>query len=429
MCDTLCILSPEGTLFAKSSDRPAGELQLPAAFDARPPGGRLRTQYLEIEDEGAAPVLLSRPDWLWGAEHGVNGHGVAIGNEKVDTVSGVSTAPPALIGMDLVRLGLERAGSAEAALEVMVDLLGRHGQGGMADRTFEQAYDSSFLVADASTAWVLETAGRTWAAEPVPANGTAAISNRLTIGCGWSRASPDVPPGADFDAWRDPAVATGYADGRLAASRAFLRSGGDAAAPLPARARAVVAHLRDHGTGPWGGPGSDRSRSPGAARVVPPPSESRADGTGITVCMHVGGLMATTASWVVHLPRLGEAPIRSWVALGSPCVSVYVPLFGMARMPTGVVAAGLWHRGETLRQRIEADGSELERVRDVLAPLEAALWEEADDLVACPDRWARFHDDAWHRVAGAMSGLTGARVTGTRVTGDRMTGDRLTGTA
>jgi hypothetical protein len=75
-------------------------VQVPEAFGPRPGGGRLRIQYLEIDDPVAAAVPLSRPDWLWGAEHGFNQHGVAIENEKVDTVSGLATAPPALIGMD-----------------------------------------------------------------------------------------------------------------------------------------------------------------------------------------------------------------------------------------------------------------------------------------------------------------------------------------
>jgi secernin len=404
MCDTLCVLTPEGTIFAKSSDRPAGELQLPEVQGPRPAGGRLRTQYLAIEDEGSCAVLLSRPDWLWGAEHGINEHGVAIGNEKVDTTSGVGSAPPALIGMDLVRLGLERARSGDAALDVMVGLLERHGQGGVGDRTFQVAYDSSFMIADGAMAWVLETAGRTWAAKRLGVGEAAAISNRLSIRQDWTCASRDVPGGVDFDAWRDTAVDTAYTDGRLAASRAFLGRPSSSAEPERSPSvRQVVAHLRDHGSGPWGEPG--RARRPEGEVVAPPPSEVGADGSGITVCMHVGGVMATTASTIALLPPAGGAPLRSWVAVGSPCVSVYVPLLGLPERSSAGVDSVLWHQGSELRRRVEEDGGALGPIRDVLDPLEAELWEEADELVDRPGLWAGFHEAAWQRVAAAASDL------------------------
>src|SRR6516162_5301681 len=134
MCDTLCGRGATGKVFAKNSDRPPGEPQITWPFARRSSAGcSLRTQYLTIGDTGAYATLLSCPTWLWGAEHGVNEHGVAIGNERVSTIHDAAAAPPALIGMDLVRLGLERARSADEAVDVMGGLLESWGQGGIAD--------------------------------------------------------------------------------------------------------------------------------------------------------------------------------------------------------------------------------------------------------------------------------------------------------
>ena len=75
-------------VFAKNSDRPPGEIQIAWPFGRRTSAGcTLRTQYLSIGDTGAHATFLSCPTWLWGAEHGVNEHGVAIGNERVSTTT------------------------------------------------------------------------------------------------------------------------------------------------------------------------------------------------------------------------------------------------------------------------------------------------------------------------------------------------------
>ena len=79
-------------------------------------------------------TLGSSPYWCWGYEEGINEHGVVIGNEAIYTKSfawAVEHYPhdpsirPGLLGMDLVRLGLERAATAGQA----VSLMGRPGRG------------------------------------------------------------------------------------------------------------------------------------------------------------------------------------------------------------------------------------------------------------------------------------------------------------
>ncbi|HEY5023989.1 MAG TPA: hypothetical protein VII76_03350 [Acidimicrobiales bacterium] len=407
MCDTLCVLGHHGTLFAKNSDRPVSEMQVVEAHPRR--GGRspLHTQYLELADTGACATVLSRPAWLWGAEHGINEHGVAIGNEMINTIDDPRPAPPALLGMDLVRLGLERATSAGDALDVMTTLLQRHGQGGVGDAVNDVAYWSSFLIADPSSAWVLETSGRSWAARPL--DGGGAISNRLTLRSDWTRSSPDVVAGTDLDTWRDPATPTGFADGRLAAGRAFVRRSLDtpASGAPSAAARAAVAHLRDHGTGPWGAPGS-------TGPVVAAPRAVDADGTGVTLCMHIRDFEATTSSMVAELGADASGPGRAWVALGNPCASVFVPVVAPSPSRPDAPVPGFLAREASARRfaalaRVAETGvGPLEAVRAVLGPLEAALWDEADTLEPDASQWRAFTAVAERRVLDALDALAHA---------------------
>jgi len=371
-------------VFAKNSDRPPGEVQVAWPFGRRTSAGcTLRTQYLSIGDTGAHATFLSCPTWLWGAEHGVNEHGVAIGNERVSTAHDAGGAKPALIGMDLVRLGLERARSAAEAVDVMTGLLEECGQGGIADAAHREAYDSSFLVADPTHAFILDTAGSDYAVAPFPA-GTA-ISNRISLGTDWTSASAALAPGEDFGRFRDAQENTAYADVRLAASRRFLES----ASPGGLTPAATAAHLRDHGTGPWGAPGGD-------GPVHPPPEGIGEDFSGVSVCMHVRGLSVTAASMIAELPLGIEdgAPLRTHVAPGSPCASIYVPAFPRTAagpppfIPLELSSEDLWHAADAVRQRVEDDPGALPAVREVLQPVEDELWAEADDVLEDPSRWA-----------------------------------------
>src|ERR1043165_6696303 len=126
-CDSLVAMASataDGvTLFAKNSDRPPRECQRVVRLPRRRPaaGATVRCQYLEIPVDGeTATILGSQPQWLWGLEHGVNEHRVAIGNQTV--FARESLGPAGLLGTDLVRLGLERGRTARQALAAITGL-------------------------------------------------------------------------------------------------------------------------------------------------------------------------------------------------------------------------------------------------------------------------------------------------------------------
>ncbi|KAL4717472.1 hypothetical protein ACJJTC_000621 [Scirpophaga incertulas] len=189
-CDTFIVLPPftknGSVIFGKNSDRPQNEVQEVVLIQGGTRASKLKCTYITIE-ESPNPintVILSKPAWMWGAEMGANNKNVVIGNEAVWTNNNEGDGDARqhrLLGMDLVRLGLERGNSAENALNIITTLLEKYGQGGpCSERDDSLFYHNSFLIADTKEAWVLETSGKLWAAERV--DGFRNISNGLTIG-------------------------------------------------------------------------------------------------------------------------------------------------------------------------------------------------------------------------------------------------------
>jgi hypothetical protein len=158
----------------------------------------------------------------------------------------------------------------------------------------------------------------------------------------------------------------------------------------------MAAHLRDHGHGPWGAPGDTEGR------VDEPPATFAPDGSGVTVCMHLRAFQNTTSAMIAALPSEAGAPIRAWVAPGSPCVSVFVPVFPPAQLPPEVSEPSVWQAFASLRKRVESDPGALAEIRRVFSPLEEELWAEADAIAVEPGRHAAFVKSAWSRVAAAL---------------------------
>jgi secernin len=338
MCDTMIALgsvTADGSvLFAKNSDREPNEAQfmliVPAAV--HPDGSQVKCTYIEIPQVAHThQVLLSKPFWMWGAEMGANEHGVVIGNEAI-----FSKVParkdPGLIGMDYLRLALERASTARQALQVIVDLLAQYGQSGNCGYTHGFYYHNSFLIADAEEAWVLETIDRQWAAEKV--RDIRSISNGLTIGREWDLASDGlvdfaVERGlcknrADFDfraCYSDP-LYTRFAD---ASKRQVCSTNLLGKEKGQVTVKTMMNALSYHSRSPQEGWSPDKGL------------------TGADICMHAGfGPVRgsqSVASLVSHITA--DRATHWFTGTSAPCTGIFVPAWldsglpDMGPAPTG----------------------------------------------------------------------------------------------
>ncbi len=204
MCDTMVALGNSthdgSVIFAKNSDRSPNEPLITVRVPRKKyrKGEKLRCTYIEVDQaEETYEVLLLKPSWLWGAEMGCNEFGLNIGNEAVFTKE--KYAKTGLTGMDMLRIALERCQTSEEALDMLILLLAKYGQGGNCGYDKNFTYHNSFLIADKTSAWVLETAGQYWAAEQV--RDIRNISNRLSIGGRFDRAHPDLVSHAVKKGW------------------------------------------------------------------------------------------------------------------------------------------------------------------------------------------------------------------------------------
>ncbi|KAH0627349.1 hypothetical protein JD844_002943, partial [Phrynosoma platyrhinos] len=158
--------------------------------------------YVEIDQVSRTnAIALSRPSWLWGAEMGANEHGVFIANEAIVTKEPASETE-ALLGMDLVRLGLERGATAKEALDVIVSLLEKHGQGGnyYEDGNSCHSFQSAYLIVDRKESWILETVGKYWAAEKIT-EGVKCICNQISLTTKIDAEHPELRSYAESQGW------------------------------------------------------------------------------------------------------------------------------------------------------------------------------------------------------------------------------------
>lgn len=70
------------------------------------------------------------------------------------------------------RIGLERGKTARESVAAITQALEKHGQGGACSDDGHMTYHNSFIVADRSEAWVLESAAKHWAGECIKSRNT-----------------------------------------------------------------------------------------------------------------------------------------------------------------------------------------------------------------------------------------------------------------
>ena len=369
-------------LFGKNSDRERNEAQVLEFVPRRShaSGSRLKLTYVEIDQIAETNAcLISRPFWMWGAEMGANEHGVVIGNEAMHAIV-PAERKRALTGMDLVRLGLERANTAEEAVQAMAALLEHHGQGGDCGHLNRFYYQNGFLIADQHEAFVLETVGRWWIVEQV--QGLRTLSNALSIGDAPYALSAGLRSHAEAQGWVDDEDRFHFSDrmidhvkdaatfgrGRCARAESLL-------APLAGRIELadVLRNLRDHG-----------AEAEGDANWSPRKTLSR------SICMHAANGARRSQTVASMASDLTPGRMVHWVTgTAAPCLSLYKPVvLGLGPTDFGPNPTdrfdnrSLWWRHEVLH-------------RAALQDFPAALTLIAERRDALETTFRARMDDAW----------------------------------
>ncbi|PSL06584.1 carcinine hydrolase/isopenicillin-N N-acyltransferase family protein [Cecembia rubra] len=323
MCDTLVSIpnfTASGNLiFAKNSDREPDEAQallhVPRTIHQE---AYLKCTYIKIPQvKETFGIILSKPFHIWGAEMGVNEHGVVIGNEAVFTRVKIRKDNSGLNGMDLLRLALERSENSEEAIEWITQLLKRYGQdacGGYKNKDF--FYHNSYLLADSKSAYILETAGKSWALKKISSIGS--ISNGLQIGSDYDKVHlaeeklnfpfqyfPKPKPFSFNRYYSDFLYTTiGRAVKRQSCSLGLMQEQEGSFSVLKA-----MGILKTHDK-------AEADFDPKKANTA-------------SLCMHATGLTnpsTTTGSMVAEIRK--DLPSTIWLTGTSmPCISVFIPFF------------------------------------------------------------------------------------------------------
>lgn len=250
-------------------------------------------------------ALGVQPVGEWGFAHGVNEHSVAIGVTQWQ--SRLASTAPTLTGAALVRLTLERSPSALHAIEILTDLVCRHGQGAIEVNTLLPR-DHIFLIADRNEAYVLETAGRYWAL--LECHHTRVVTDVAMIRQDWRKLAPGLAEQVIQQGWwandgsKIDFVRCLNEDS--ARAKAAQRRWGRASLALAQQQGAIDTHFLRHMLA-----GHYEQMADTMPNATPP---------------------ALVSSFLVDLHK-SDQPLLAWVAFGSPNVAIYFPLCLVGDLP------------------------------------------------------------------------------------------------
>ncbi len=371
-------------IFGKNSDRPVNEAQPLCFFPAAdyPEGAEVQCSFVKIPQVSHTYACIgSKPHVFFGFEHGINEHGVMIGNEQV---SG-REAPElrwGLIGMDILRLALERCKTAKEAVQTMGSLLEAFGTGGDPSVRI-RPFNSNYVIADAKEVYLFESHQRSWAAKKVEDVGY--LSNCYSIQEDYTLVSSSAAEEARAKGWIgedapfNPAKAWTIDDCLFGESEGFVRY-----ARLdklmrnrePFSPEMMMKNLRDH----YEGESLGQTIYSKAAAKIP------------CICSHPGGLSGcvTAASCVTVIRKdvPSELTFTYWSSMAPPCCSVFRPFYNVKWLPDDLQQAeGMYDANTQWWTFIELEryvalnyDKFAPKVKETFAALETSYLQEAKEL-------------------------------------------------
>jgi len=268
------------------------------------PGETVELQYIAIPqaEETYGWVGSKSYDKKWGVGMGINEWGVVVADNDAPTREPL-TGESGLHDNDICRLVLERSRTAREGVQLVGSLIEKYGH---------SYVGQIYWIADPGEAWIVECAGRHWAAVRVT-DGVEVRANQFQITTSWDEGSSDLVEYAVGRGWCESAEDFSFAECYskvgypYRSSQTRVERGLDLLAGKTGELTRedLMAVLMDHyeGTHMYRSPhGNDMYR---------------------TICRG-----RTVSAMVVHLePGIPSGMQVMWYCMGSPCVGVFMPVY------------------------------------------------------------------------------------------------------